>query len=140
MKIIAVGKIKKSHLLEGINFYTKQISKIEIIEVKQSNIFEEGINLLSKIKSKDYVITLDIQGNEYSSEKFSEKIAELKSSGREIVFVIGGSNGLSEEVKKRSDEAISFSKLTFPHELFRLILVEQIFRAEAIELNKPYHK
>ncbi|MGI6787551.1 MAG: 23S rRNA (pseudouridine(1915)-N(3))-methyltransferase RlmH [Acholeplasmataceae bacterium] len=140
MKIIAVGKIKKKYLLEGIEFYLKQISKLEIIEVKQSNTDKEGKDILLKINSKDYVIALDIKGNKYDSESFSKKLEMLKLNSEDIVFLIGGSNGLSLEVKERANELLSFSDFTFPHELFRLILVEQIYRAESIFLKKPYHK
>lgn len=140
MKIIAVGKIKKKYLLEGIEFYLKQISKLEIIEVKQSNTDKEGKDILLKINSKDYVIALDIKGNKYDSESFSKKLEMLKLNSEDIVFLIGGSNGLSLEVKERANELLSFSDFTFPHELFWLILVEQIYRAESIFLKKPYHK
>lgn len=140
MKIIAVGKIKKKYLLEGIEFYLKQISKLEIIEVKQSNTDKEGKDILLKINSKDYVIALDIKGNKYDSESFSKKLEMLKLNSEDIVFLIGGSNGLSLEVKERANELLSFSDFTFPHKLFRLILVEQIYRAESIFLKKPYHK
>lgn len=140
MKIIAVGKIKKKYFLDGIDFYKKQISKLEIIEVRQSNIEKEGKDILAKISERDYVIALDIKGMKYDSESFSKKLEELKLNGNDIVFLIGGSLGLSDEVKNRANERLSFSDFTFPHELFRLILVEQIYRAESISLNKPYHK
>lgn len=140
MKIIAVGKIKKGFVNDGIKYFQKQISKLEIIEVKQSNIKDEAILVLNKIKERDYVIALAIEGPIISSEDLAVKIDNLKNSGREITFVIGGSTGLDESILTRSDELLSFSKLTFPHELFRLMLVEQIYRAEAINQGKPYHK
>lgn len=140
MKIIAVGKIKKKYLVEGINFYKKQISKLDIIETKQSEPEKEGKEILSKINPRDYVIALDIKGLKYDSESFSKKIESLRLNSEDIVFLIGGSNGLSDEVKERANEFLSFSDFTFPHELFRLILVEQIYRAESIIQGKPYHK
>ncbi|HHT82039.1 MAG TPA: 23S rRNA (pseudouridine(1915)-N(3))-methyltransferase RlmH [Acholeplasmataceae bacterium] len=140
MKIIAVGKIKKKYLLDGIEFYAKQISKLEIVEIRQSTTEKEGKDILDKISNRDYVIALDIKGKKYDSESFSKKIEELKLNGEDIVFLIGGSHGLSDEVKRRANERLSFSDFTFPHELFRLMLVEQIYRAESISQNKPYHK
>lgn len=140
MKIIAVGKIKKGFVNDGIKYFLKQILKLEIIEVKQSNIKDEATLILNKIKERDYVIALAIEGPNISSEGLAIKIDNLKNSGREITFVIGGSTGLDDQVLTRSDELLSFSKLTFPHELFRLMLVEQIYRAEAINQGKPYHK
>ncbi|MGI6781248.1 MAG: 23S rRNA (pseudouridine(1915)-N(3))-methyltransferase RlmH [Acholeplasmataceae bacterium] len=140
MKIIAVGKIRKKFLVEGINFYQKQISKLEIVETRQSTPEKEGKEILAKINPRDYVIALDIKGDKYDSELFAKKIETLRSNSEEIVFVIGGSTGLSDEVKERANEFLSFSDFTFPHELFRLILVEQIYRAESIIQGKPYHK
>ncbi len=140
MKIIAVGKIKKKFVEDGIKYFQKQLTKLEIIEVKQSTIEQEGLALISKIRERDYVIVLDILGQTFSSIGFAKKLDEIKTINSEIVFVIGGSIGLSEEVKARANLAISFSKMTFPHELFRLMLVEQIYRAESISNGKPYHK
>lgn len=140
MKIIAVGKIRKSFVAEGIKYFQKQISKLQIVEVKQSTIEDEANLILNQIKPRDYVIALAINAPILSSEELATKLDTLKNSGREIVFIIGGSVGLDDTVLKRSDEEISFSKLTFPHELFRLVLVEQIYRAEAIISGKPYHK
>lgn len=140
MKIIAVGKIRKKFVEDGIRYFQKQLTKLEIIEVKQSTIEQEGLALISKIRERDYVIILDILGQTFSSLEFAKKLDEIKTINSEIVFVIGGSVGLSEEVKARANLAISFSKMTFPHELFRLMLVEQIYRAESILNGKPYHK
>ena len=140
MKIIAVGKIRKKFVEDGIKYFQKQLTKLEIIEVKQSNIEQEGLALISKIRLRDYVIILDISGQTFSSLEFAKKLDEIKTINSEIVFVIGGSVGSSEEVKARANLAISFSKMTFPHELFRLMLVEQIYRAESILNGKPYHK
>lgn len=150
-KIVCVGKIKEDFITKGINEYTKRISgftKLEIIEVKEvntnnisNNILEEGNNILKKINKDDYVITLEIEGKSIDSVELSKQLEFLRTYGNSsIVFVIGGSNGLSEDVKKRSNYKLSFSKFTFPHQLMRLILVEQIYRSLTIENNKEYHK
>lgn len=140
MKIVAVGKIKKRFVLDGIEYYQKQIPKLKVIEVKQSNMEEEGKLILKKLKPTDYVIALDIKGNALSSEDLALKIDKLRNKSKNIVFVIGGSTGLSDEVKNISNYKLSFSKMTFPHELFRLILIEQIYRALSILNKSPYHK
>lgn len=140
MKIIAVGKIKRDFVKSGIKFYQKQISKLNIIEIKQTNKELEGTTILTLLKPNDFVVALDIQGSIFTSEEFSKKLDTYKNNSKSLVFLIGGSTGLSDEVKLRADELISFSKLTFPHELFRLILIEQIYRAESIIAGKPYHK
>lgn len=150
-KIVCVGKIKEDFITKGINEYTKRINgftKLEIIEVKEvntnninNNILEEGNNILKKINKDDYVITLEIEGKSIDSVELSKQLENLRTYGNSsIVFVIGGSNGLSEDVKKRSNYKLSFSKFTFPHQLMRLILVEQIYRSLTIENNKEYHK
>ena len=120
--------------------FTLNKFKLEIVEIRQSTTEKEGKDILAKISNRDYVIALDIKGKKYDSESFSKKIEELKLNGEDIVFLIGGSHGLSDEVKRRANERLSFSDFTFPHELFRLMLVEQIYRAESISQNKPYHK
>lgn len=150
-KIICIGKIKEKYLIDGISEYKKRIegfAKFEIIELKEvntndilKNIENEGKMILEKIKREDYVITLEILGKKLDSIAFSkhlEKILTYDSSN--IIFIIGGSNGLSEEVKKRSNFKLSFSDMTFPHQLMRLILVEQIYRSLTIINNKEYHK
>ena len=150
-KIVCVGKIKEDFITKGINEYTKRINgftKLEIIEVKEvntnninNNLLEEGNNILKKINKDDYVITLEIEGKSIDSVELSKQLENLRTYGNSsIVFVIGGSNGLSEDVKKRSNYKLSFSKFTFPHQLMRLILVEQIYRSLTIENNKEYHK
>ena len=145
MKIICVGKIKKSYLDDGIKYYQKQIpQKLEIIEVEDgkdiTDLSQEGIRILSKLEKKDFVISLVIKGNELSSEELAQKIESWLGLGSNIVFVIGGSHGLSSDVINRSNYQLSFSKMTFPHQLMRLILVEQLFRAFSIINNHPYHK
>ena len=145
IKIIGVGKIKKSYLDEGIRYYLKQVPlKIEIVEVEDgkdiSDIVSEGKNIMSKIDKRDFVVSLAIKGIELSSEDLATKLDSWLGFGVNIVFVIGGSHGLSEEVIKRSNYLLSFSKMTFPHQLMRLILAEQLFRAFSIINNHPYHK
>lgn len=150
MKILCVGKIKEKFYNDAINEYLKRLSKytkIEIIEVP--DIFEQNIENIKKkekellnkhISEKDYVITLEIEGKSLSSSDFSKKIEETLIINSNIVFIIGGSYGLDEEIKNRSNYALSFSKLTFPHQLFRIILLEQIYRAFKIINNESYHK
>ena len=151
IRIICVGKIKESYISKGIDEYLKRLNgyqKIEIVELKEGNniditktIKTEGEDILSKINSDDFVITLEIEGKMISSVELAEKIQNLLTYGKtKIDFVIGGSWGLSDEVKKRSNYALSFSKFTFPHQLMRLVLVEQIYRAFTIINNKEYHK
>ncbi len=143
IKIICPGKIKEVYLREAIEDYKKRISKyhkIEIIEVEDSTIDEEEKRILKHIDNKDYVITLEIKGNSLTSEEFADKIDKTFIGHSCICFVIGGSLGLSDEVKKRSNYRLSFSSFTFPHQLFRVILLEQIYRAFKILNNETYHK
>lgn len=150
IKIICVGNIKEEFFRDAIEEYKKRLtrySKLEIIEVKDicyddidKSINLEGIEILKHIDSKDYVITLEIEGKELSSEEFAEKIESIQSINPNITFVIGGSYGLSENVKERSNYKLSFSKMTFPHQLFRIVLLEQIYRSFKILNNESYHK
>ena len=143
IKIICPGKIKENYLKDAILDYTKRISKYhktEVIEVEDSNIEEESVRILKHIDNKDYVITLEIDGNSISSEEFANKIDKTFITNSCICFVIGGSLGLSDEVKGRSNYKLSFSSFTFPHQLFRVILLEQIYRAFKILNNETYHK
>lgn len=151
IKILCVGKIKEDYLVNGIKEYIKRIKAwetIEIIEVKEylsddinKVIEQEGENILEKIQVNDYVITLEIEGKQMTSIELAKKIDSLYTYGNSnITFVIGGSWGLSEKVKKRSSFALSFSKFTFPHQLMRLVLLEQIYRAFTINYHKEYHK
>ncbi len=143
MKLICVGKIKENYLKEAINEYLKRLSKytkLEIIELKDSNILSEEELILKNINEKDYVVTLDIFGNMLDSIELSKKIEDWFINSYNVVFVIGGSYGLSDKVKKRSNYSISFSKFTFPHQLFRVILLEQIYRSFKIMNNETYHK
>lgn len=155
IKIICVGKIKEISLTNLINEYLKRLSKfinVEIIELKEVNLKSlsekdissslkiEGENILNHIKKDDYVISLCIEGKMFDSLELSNSIDELKRSSKDIVFIIGSSYGLSEEVKRRSNLKLSFSKMTFPHQLMRLILLEQIYRSFKIINNETYHK
>ena len=151
IRIIAVGKVKEQYLTDGINEYLKRMQafdKVSITEVKEvniktpnENIQKEGQNILEQISDKDYVITLEIKGTELDSIALANKITDLYNhQTSSIVFVIGGSNGLSSEVTKRSNYHLSFSKLTFPHQLMRLILCEQLYRAFTIINHQEYHK
>lgn len=155
INIIAVGKIKEKYLKEAILEYKKRLSKfcnLNIIEINESlakvensvNIEkakkDEGKLILEKVKN-EYLIILDIEGKEFSTIEFSDKFEEIKNSGySDISFVIGGSYGLSDEVKKAAKLRLSFSKMTFPHQLFRVIVLEQIYRIFKISNNEPYHK
>ncbi len=147
IKIICVGKVKEKYFLDAIAEYKKRLSKytkLEIIELPDYNydvlktINEEGKNILSKINEKDFVITLEIHGKKVNSIELSNFID--KNISKNIIFVIGGSYGLSDTVLKRSNCALSFSDLTFPHQLFRVILLEQIYRSFKIINNESYHK
>lgn len=150
-KILCIGKIKEKFLVDGINEYKKRIegfSKIEIVELKEyntpdisKNIENEGLEILNKITKDEYVITLEILGKKLDSVAFSKHLENiLNYHSSKITFVIGGSNGLSDMVKNRSNYKLSFSDMTFPHQLMRLILTEQLYRAITITNNKEYHK
>lgn len=139
INILAVGKIKKKFILDSINYYLKQ-TPINIIEIKQTNIDNESNNILSKLDTKDYVIACDIKASLISTIDLYNIIENLELNSKKIYFIIGGSNGFNDSVRKRADLLISFSKMTFPHEIFRLMLVEQLYRTKTIKANKPYHK
>lgn len=144
IKIIAVGSLKEKYLKSMVEDYYKRITKyhkIELIEVKDSNIIKEKDEILKKINKNDYIISLDIYGREYSSIEFKDHLENLFNNGKSnITFIIGGSDGIDDEIKSLSNELISFSKLTFPHGLFRAILLEQIYRSFKIMNNESYHK
>ena len=156
IKIYAIGKIKDFYK-SGVDEYVKRLSgytKIEIIEVKDESISEkpsnseiikakdnEGKRVLSLLKQGEYLIGLDLNKKEYTSEEFATFLNEkLVGNGSNISFVIGGSYGLSDELKQRLNTSITLSKLTFPHQLARLVLLEQIYRAFKINNNETYHK
>ncbi|MCI6432131.1 MAG: 23S rRNA (pseudouridine(1915)-N(3))-methyltransferase RlmH [Oliverpabstia sp.] len=155
--IITVGKIKEKYLRDAIAEYSKRLNKyckLDILEVADektpdhaSAIVEEqirnkeGERILKLLKDDAYVITLEIGGKMLDSVEFSQKLEQLGIQGKShIIFVIGGSIGLGNEILKRSDFAISFSKMTFPHQLMRVILLEQIYRSYRIMNHEPYHK
>lgn len=157
IKIISVGKLKEKYLIQGINEYVKRLKaygKIELIEVPDEkapeNLSEaqmrqvkekEGERILAKIKDHEFVYALAIQGENPTSEAFAKQIDQLGIQGKsQLVFVIGGSLGLSDDVMQRSNAQISFGRMTYPHQLMRLILVEQIYRAFRINTGAPYHK
>ncbi|MCK2018922.1 23S rRNA (pseudouridine(1915)-N(3))-methyltransferase RlmH [Peribacillus frigoritolerans] len=155
--IITVGKLKEKYLKQGIAEYTKRLSayaNIELVEVPDEKAPEnlstadmdivkqkEGERILAKVSPDTYVITLEINGKQLTSEQLATHMDQLATYGKsKITFIIGGSLGLGTEVLSRSDYALSFSKMTFPHQLMKLVLVEQIYRAFRINRNEPYHK
>lgn len=143
IKIISIGKIKERYLKDGIEDYLKRITKyhkINLIELPDSNIDSEGNEIIKYLNNKDYIISLAIEGTNLSSEELSKKIDNIFITNPNITFIIGGSNGIREDIKKRSNYLLSFSKMTFPHGLFRLILLEQIYRSFKILNNETYHK
>ena len=150
IKIICVGKIKESFFREAIQEYQKRLSKytkLEIIELPdytngnvQENQKKEALLIQKQIGPKDYVITLEIEGRTFSSEQIAEKIDDLFQNYSTITFVIGGSYGLDVSIKEKSDLSLSFSKMTFPHQLFRILLLEQIYRSYKIIHHESYHK
>ena len=149
IKILTVGKIKEKYLEDAIKEYVKRLSKytkVDIIEVPDENfdinktLEKEKQSILSKISEKDYIITLDIDGENLSSEEFAKKINNTFLNYSDILFIIGGSYGLHPDIKKMSNYKLSFSKMTFPHQLFRVMLLEQIYRAYKINNNETYHK
>ncbi|MDH8678168.1 23S rRNA (pseudouridine(1915)-N(3))-methyltransferase RlmH [Fusibacter bizertensis] len=155
--VITVGKIKEKFFTDAIGEYTKRLSKYctlnqievpdekapetlsdkEMVQIKD----KEGERILAKIKDSQYVITLEIKGKQLTSEGLSEKLADLGLEGNsDVVFIIGGSLGLSDLVLERSNFALSFSKMTFPHQMMKVVLLEQIYRGFRIMKGEPYHK
>lgn len=143
INIICIGKIKENYLKEGINDYQKRISKyhkINIIELPDNDIINEGNEIIKHLNRKDYIIVLDITGNELSSVELADKLDKTFIINSNITFIIGGSNGIRDDIKELANYRLSFSKLTYPHGLFRLILLEQIYRSFKILNNETYHK
>lgn len=149
IKIITVGKIKEKYYTDAVNEYLKRLSKytrINLIEVKDEDfdisktLLKEKESIMKYIDDKDYVITLEIEGNELDSVSLSKKLEDIQNNNSNITFIIGGSYGLHEDIKKRSNYKLSFSRLTFPHQLFRVILLEQLYRSFKISNNESYHK
>ncbi len=157
IQIICIGKLKEKYWTDAIKEYSKRLSRfcsLEIIELKESLLpanasardeervkFEEGREILKAIKDGTYVITLEIKGKALSSEELAAKIDDLGIMGKSnVAFVIGGSLGLSPEVSSRADFKLSFSRMTFPHQMMRVILLEQIYRSFKINRHEAYHK
>ena len=149
IKIICIGKIKENYLKNGISEYLKRItkySKIEIIELPdydfdiKKTLEKERDNILKNIKEFDYNILLDLNGKNYTSLEFANNLDKIRQVNSNINFIIGGSYGDHQDIKNKANELISFSKLTFPHQLFRMILLEQIYRSFKILNNEEYHK
>lgn len=155
--VLCVGKLKETFMRDAVNEYAKRLSryvKLDVVEVadektpdrasekEEKLILErEGERLLRHIKGGDYVVALSISGRQCDSVSFSHKLERYGMDGKDrVIFVIGGSLGLSEQVLKRADEELGFSKMTFPHQLMRVILLEQIYRGYRIMKNEPYHK
>lgn len=155
--VISVGKLKEKYLKDGIQEYSKRLSaycKLQLIELNDEKAPEEmsaaemeqvkrkeGERILAQLKQDQYVIALAIEGQMWTSEKLSSEMDKLALHGKsQVAFIIGGSLGLSDEVLKRADLLLSFSKMTFPHQLVRLILLEQVYRAFRISRGEPYHK
>ncbi|MBR2715717.1 MAG: 23S rRNA (pseudouridine(1915)-N(3))-methyltransferase RlmH [Ruminococcus sp.] len=156
VNIICVGSLKEKFFTDAVNEYKKRLSrycKFDIIELSEEKttdqetkavidktLKKEGGKILSKVGKSDYVIAMCIEGKQLSSEELSRKITDISMLSTTIDFIIGGSWGLSEEVKSRADFKLSVSKMTFPHQLFRVMLSEQIYRAFSISANAKYHK
>ena len=156
INVICVGKLKENYLKEAISEYSKRLSKycnLKIIEISDEklpskindNIIEEvknkeGLKILENMKKDSYVLPLDLQGKQFTSREFSEKIENITVRGfSTITFIIGGTLGISDEVLEKANEKICFSKMTFPHQLIRVFLLEQLFRACKISNNEAYH-
>lgn len=157
INIICVGKIKENFLKDAINEYSKRLTKyctLTITELPDEKISnnasnkellivkeKEAENILNNLRKDSYIICLDLKGKQFTSEEFSQKIENISLHyNSSITFIIGGSLGISNEILSKANELISFSKMTFPHQLFRVLLLEQIFRAFKISNNEAYHK
>ena len=150
IKIITVGQIKEKYLKDAIEEYSKRLKKyttLELIEVKDEGLLpptqtmeKEAEKIKKHINEKDYIITLEIEGKELTSEEFSKKIEDIMIINSNITFIIGGSYGIDKSIKELAKVHLSFSKMTFPHQLFRVLLLEQIYRAFKIINNESYHK
>ncbi|HEM3578006.1 TPA: 23S rRNA (pseudouridine(1915)-N(3))-methyltransferase RlmH [Streptococcus suis] len=157
IKLITVGKLKEKYLKDGIAEYSKRLgrfTKLELIELADEKtpdkasqaeneqiLKKEAERIIAKIGDRDYVIALVIEGKQFPSEEFSKKLSDIAVSGySDITFIIGGSLGLDPQVKKRANLLMSFGQLTLPHQLMKLVLIEQIYRAFMIQQGSPYHK
>ncbi len=149
IRIICIGKIKEKYIKDALLEYQKRLSKytkLELIELADYDgdiptvLKKESEQILKYINDKSYIITLEIEGEQLDSVEFSKKIDNILINNSDITFIIGGSYGLSNDVKNRSNYKLSFSKMTFPHQLFRVMLLEQIYRSYRIINNESYHK
>lgn len=138
LKLIAVGKVKKEWIRQGLAVYLKRVPEVDILEIKDSNPEKEGEQLLALVRSGDRLVALSEAGQTYSSLAFAEFLASVPS-GRLILF-IGGADGLSPQLKQQAHALLSLSPMTFPHELARLLLLEQLYRAKTILQKGRYHK
>ena len=150
IKIITVGSIKEKYLKDAIEEYQKRLKKytdLEIVEIKEEGLLpakqataKEAEKINKHINEKEYIITLEIEGKELTSEELSKKIEDIMIINSNITFIIGGSYGIDKSIKDKAKYHLSFSKMTFPHQLFRVLLLEQIYRAFKIMNNESYHK
>lgn len=150
IKIITVGSIKEKYLSAAIEEYLKRLKKyttVEIIELKDEGLLpptqamaKEGEKIKRHLSDKDYIITLEIEGTELTSEEFAKKIESIRMINNNITFIIGGSYGITPSIKDIANYHLSFSKMTFPHQLFRVLLLEQIYRSFKIMNHESYHK
>lgn len=141
MTLIAIGKLSTKGMSELSEHYLKQMPFLNVIELKESQMDQEGKLILKKVTPQDIVISLEIEGDMMDSVSFSNQLyGQLSDQLNRLVFVIGGSEGLSDEVKKRANYQLSISKMTLPHQLARIVLLEQLYRAYKIYQKHPYHK
>ena len=133
-----MGKVKKAWIQEGINLYLKRLPGLTISEIRDSNPKKEAENIISIIKKEELIVVLSEESNSFSSITFSHKLSQL--ANQRLVFVVGGSDGIASKIKNIADWNLSLSSFTFPHEIARLLLVEQIYRAHSIITNSPYHR
>lgn len=154
IKIIAVGKIKEKFMQQAIAEYEKRLKgycSLFVMEIPPENIFDEALadkykeieaeKILPLIKKDSFVVALEVTGKNFSSEEFASKMKEFANNGiNELIFIIGGANGIAQKLSDVADLKLSFSKMTFTHQMIRLILLEQIYRSYKINLNEPYHR
>lgn len=150
IKLIVVGSLKEKYLKDALEEYEKRIKRytdIEIIEVKDEGLLlpiqamaKEAEKIKKHISDREFIITLEIEGKQFTSEEFSKKIEDIQMINSNITFIIGGSYGIDDTIKEQSKLHLSFSKMTFPHQLFRVLLLEQIYRAFKIMNHESYHK
>ena len=142
--VICIGKLKEKYWVDAVGEYSKRLTKycnLRIEELKEDSLFEEGQNILKRIQKETFVITLEIKGDMLDSEGLAEKIEALGIEGKsDVTFIIGGSVGISDEVSSRADFKLSFSRMTFPHQMMRIFLLEQIYRSFKIIKRETYHK